>query len=327
MKSIIISGGCGFIGTNLVKRLNNGIDKIFILDNFSSVSSQATKLDLSCFPNIIFIEIDLSCGKDVLDIFDSITSSTTIHEIWHLAANSDISRGVSDIQLDFNDTFMTTFTLIEAAKKYKVGRFYFSSSSAVYGDHGDRILDERSGPLLPISNYGAMKLASEAICCAASESFLEKLIIYRFPNVVGYPATHGVIYDFLNKLKIDRNKLDVLGDGSQQKPYLHVSDLIEGMILIRDRIENEETDTKIHLYNLGQSDSGVTVDFIAKSVVQRVSPQATIQFGAGNRGWVGDVPRFSYSISKAESLGWLPKLNSEKAVKKAINEISSQLGF
>ena len=125
---------------------------------------------------------------------------------------------------------MTTFNLLEMARKYSVRNFYFASSSAVYGDHGNKNIDENTGPLMPISNYGAMKLASEAQCFAAFESFLDKLRVFRFPNVVGTPATHGVIFDFINKLKKNPTRLDVLGDGTQQKSYLHVNDLVQGMI-------------------------------------------------------------------------------------------------
>ena len=120
---------------------------------------------------------------------------------------------------------MTTFNIIRACREKNIKKLVFASSSAIYGDHGEKSIYEDISPLMPISNYGAMKLASEAICLAAKHEFLEKLMIYRFPNVVGTPATHGVIYDFVRKLKKDNRSLEVLGNGTQKKSYLHVKTL------------------------------------------------------------------------------------------------------
>jgi len=165
-----------------------------------------------------------------------------------------------------------------------------------------------------------MKLASEALISAAVESFLSRATLFRFPNVVGAPATHGVLLDFIYKLKNNSNRLDVLGDGTQQKSYLHVSDLVDAMMHIRRR-----TDLfKIYPINIGPVDDGVTVDFIAKSVIERVSPSAEIHWGVGSKGWVGDVPKFNYSTSKIQALGWKPVLGSKAAVMRAIDEIYLQ---
>ena len=130
---------------------------------------------------------------------------------------------------------MTTFNLLEVAKNILL-KISFTSSSAVYGDYGKKTIEENDGPLMPISNYGAMKLASEALCFSAYEGFLEKLRIFRLPNVVGTPATHGVILDFIKKLVKNPKKLNVLGNGEQQKSYLHVNDLVEGMIYLSKKI-------------------------------------------------------------------------------------------
>jgi UDP-glucose 4-epimerase len=207
-------------------------------------------------------------------------------------------------------------------RRFGVPLLHFASTSAIYGDLGETVLHEAIGPLLPISNYGAMKLASEAQASAAAESFLERVNIFRFPNVVGVPATHGVILDFINKLKEDPSRLAVLGNGTQQKAYLHVSDLISAMMTIVTR----PSDTKVEVVNIGPVDEGVTVRWIAEQVVARVSPNAQIAYGTGNKGWVGDVPRFNYSTDRLRSYGWSPTLGSAEAIRRAVDEIAQQQG-
>jgi len=205
-------------------------------------------------------------------------------------------------------------------KKIECKKLYFASSSAVYGEHQQR-LHEDLGPLFPISNYGAMKLSSEALISASLESFLDKVAILRFPNVVGTPATHGVILDFIRRLKSNPIQLDVLGDGTQQKTYLHVDDLVDAMLFI-----NDNTDNGLNYYNIGAMDDGVYVWEIAEQTVKRVAPNALITYQDSDRGWVGDVPRFYYSVDKLKKLGWRPSGSSLEAVVKAIDEIALQEG-
>jgi UDP-glucose 4-epimerase len=163
-----------------------------------------------------------------------------------------------------------------------------------------------------------MKLASEAQICAARESFLKHANIFRFPNVVGAPATHGVILDFINKLMETTDHLEVLGNGSQKKSYLHVSELIEAMIYVS---ELDHKNNAAEIVNIGCGDDGILVSDIAKLVTKAVAPNANIKFGLSDRGWVGDVPRFSYDISYLKSLGWTPRMTSHQAVSKAIEDI------
>jgi UDP-glucose 4-epimerase len=204
-------------------------------------------------------------------------------------------------------------------KRHQIDVLAFASTSAVYGDLGERLLDEDIGPLFPISNYGAMKLASEALISASVESFLKRAYIYRFPNVIGTPATHGVILDFIAKLQKTPEHLEVLGNGSQKKGYLHVNDLIDAMLTIQERANDP-----INYFNIGAGDEGIYVRDIAQMVVQAVSPSAAIAYGQGDKGWVGDVPRFQYSIEKLKKLGWTPKLSSEQAVRLAIEQILAE---
>ncbi len=322
--SIIVAGGAGFIGINLINELLKKKTNIFLLDNFSN-GNRLFVNRLKKFDSLRIIECDLSVEDEIFQAMEKITSQVdNLDEIWHLAANSDIPSGVTNPKIDFRDTFMTTFNLLEIARKYSIKNFFFASSSAVYGDHGDKNIDENTGPMMPISNYGAMKLASEAQCFAAYESFLNKLRIFRFPNVVGTPATHGVILDFINKLRKNPNKLKVLGDGTQQKSYLHVKDLIAGMIYLSETNLGENCNP---IFNLGPNEDSVKVKWIAEQVVMKFSSKAKIVYGNSDRGWVGDVPRFSYKTKKAQRFGWNPKMNSKKAVNLAIDEIINDLNY
>lgn len=316
--SIIVAGGLGFIGINLIKELLKKKKSIFILDNFS----QGDKLFLDRLKNVNslnVIECELSRLDETSKAIEKILCQVdSIDAIWHLAANSDIHNGIHNPKIDLRDTFMTTFNLLEVAKKNSIKEFFFTSSSAVYGECGNKIIEENDGPLMPISNYGAMKLASEALCFTAYDRFLEKLRIFRLPNVVGTPATHGVILDFINKLVKNPNKLDVLGNGEQQKSYMHVKDLIEGMIFLSETNLEENCNP---IFNLGPDENSVKVSWIAKQVVFKFSPKAEIFYEEKEKGWVGDIPKFSYSTKKAKLFGWSAKMNSKQAINLAIEEI------
>jgi UDP-glucose 4-epimerase len=322
MNISIIAGGAGFIGANLCELLLAEGRTVVVIDNLLRGSRDYLNGGAAA-SRLIFIEADLAKRSPTEDAFAKATSFGKVDEVWHLAANSDIPAGVADADVDLKDTFLTTAEILRCMKTHKIGALYFASSSAIYGDLGDQPLHENIGPLLPISNYGAMKLASEALISAATESYLECACLFRFPNVVGVPATHGVILDFVRKLKVDNNNLEVLGNGTQRKAYLHVSDLVAAMLMVRSHPDT----SKVLPINIGPVDEGVYVRWIAEQVVKRVAPTATIRFGSGNRGWVGDVPKFHYSTAKIQALGWKPELGSERAVLRAIDEIARQEGF
>jgi UDP-glucose 4-epimerase len=244
-----------------------------------------------------------------------------ITDVWHLAANSDIPAGVSNPNVDLRRTFQTTFETLAVMQALAIPRLHFASSSAIYGDVPDRAIDENYGPLEPISNYGAMKLASEAQIRAAVESYLPRADIFRFPNVVGVPATHGVIVDLVRKCLTTPSGFDVLGDGTQQKIYLHSDDLVDAMLFIADHAV-----ARYNVFNIGPDDEGATVTRIAEAVRDRVSPAAGIRYGQGSKGWTGDIPRFRYATGRLAALGWTPKLGSIGAIQRAVGEIADQEG-
>lgn len=320
--STIIAGGGGFIGTNFAKKIAEIESEIFILDNFSNSNNQFLKI-LEREKKVNIIKCELSNYKETYNVIGKIiNSSKTKPKIWHFAANSDIAKGSVDSTLDLKNTFMTTFNLLKTCNEFMIKSFYFSSSSAIYGDHGSNFIGESTGPLMPISNYGAMKLASEAICFSSFESFLKDLRIFRFPNVVGAPATHGVIFDFIKKLNKNPNELQVLGDGKQEKSYLHVEDLIDCMLFLSNRKLKEK---EFPIYNIGTKNNPISVKWIAEQTVKFISPKAKIIYQKSKKGWVGDIPKFNYDTSKITNLGWIPSLNSKDAILKAIKEINFQI--
>ncbi|MES2010604.1 MAG: NAD-dependent epimerase/dehydratase family protein [Pseudomonadota bacterium] len=316
--SILITGVAGFVGCNLAEELIAKGHVVFGVDNFCRGQREnlAKVID---HPHFAFAQVEMADLGAYRRAFEAFHARDPITEVWHMAANSDIPAGVHDANVDLRDTFMTTFNTLELMKAAKVPVIAFASSSAIYGDLGEQPLVENIGPLLPISNYGAMKLASEAAISAAAESYLERAFVFRFPNVIGIPATHGVMLDFVRKLAITPDNLDVLGNGTQQKGYLHVEELVDAMLFIRDK-----SDEKVALFNIGAGDEGVTVRYIAEETVRECAPGARISYGEGNKGWVGDVPRFVYSVDKLKALGWKPKLGSAEAVRKAVRQIVAQ---
>jgi UDP-glucose 4-epimerase len=318
MMVALVAGGAGFVGKNLIQRLLAEETPVLAIDNFSrGVLSNLG--DIIAHPLLRIAKADIANMDDLRAAVLLHQNLGPIKDIWHLAANSDIPAGIQDPRVDLKDTFMTTFNLLALMDEINALRIYFASSSAIYGDLGNTLLKENVGPLFPISNYGAMKLASEALITAAAEKFLERALLFRFPNVVGVPATHGVILDFIQRLKMDNTRLQVLGNGTQQKSYLHVSDLIDAMLFL------VKTHTvKIDAINIGPTDEGVSVATIAKETVAHLAPHATIEFGEGIKGWIGDVPRFNYSTDKIQALGWKPSMNSLAAIRRAIEEIALQ---
>jgi len=314
----LVAGGAGFIGVNLSRALLEANRRVIIADNLSLGSEHNIRRYVDDSRSEFF-KVDLSEKAGVDELFERcVAKFGRVDEIWHMAANSDIPAGVHNPEIDLRDTFLTTFRLLDAASKFGVKRFHFASSSAVYGDWNGKRLTEALGPLKPISNYGAMKLASEAQICAAAEDRFENVNIFRFPNVVGMPATHGVIIDFINKVHSKDTNFEVLGNGSQKKSYLHVSELVSAMLYI---VDLDQRENRIEIINVGCDDTGIKVSEIAEIVKEITKTNKWIVYGEQDRGWSGDVPRFSYDVSYLSSRGWSNSLTSREAVVKAAREI------
>lgn len=311
-----ITGVAGFIGSHLADSLLADGQRVSGMDDFS-LGRRAFLDGARAHRNFHLVDGDCSQLDSARDVLSVVTAWGGVPDIiWHMAANSDIAAGAADASLDFSRTFQTTHAVLEAARAGGVRRFAFASSSAVYGERGD-VLTEESGPLLPISNYGAAKLGGEGLVSAAAESFLESAWILRLPNVAGPRPTHGVIFDFARRLVQDPTRLDVLGDGRQEKAYLHICELVAALRFICAAATGRR-----NVFNIGPDGKGTRLSMIAENTVSAVAPGAQIAYTGGDRGWVGDVPRFRYSTDKLARLGWRPKLSSDAAVLRAIGEIA-----
>ena len=303
---ILVTGGAGFIGSHLCDVLIADGHNVTVVDNL--VLGKVENIEhLINNPNFRFFKEDLNNGHAM----DMIFMDGEFDMVYHLAANSDIQKGGKDPMVDYQLTFNTTFNVLQMMKKYDVKKFFFASTSAIYGETYD-VLNEDYGPLKPVSNYGAGKLASEAFISAFASTYHIQTWITRFPNVVGERFTHGVIYDFIHKLQKNPNELEVLGNGEQCKPYVYVKDLVAGIQFV---INN--SNEPYNVYMLG-SDTRTKVKEIAAMVIEEMGLNASIRYTGGDRGWVGDVPEFRYDLTKVNNLGWKASYDSNGAVRKAI---------
>ena len=313
----LVTGAAGFIGSHLIDRLLERGCFVLGVDNMK-LGRRANLAGALEHPKFKFVELDVNDLPSFTRAVRQLSHDKPFDMTWHLAANSDIRAGGADPEVDLRDTFLTTFNTLRLMRELKIPNIAFASTSAIYGVLPG-LMQEDMGPLFPISNYGAMKLASEACISAAAEAYLQRAWIFRFPNVVGSRSTHGVIHDFVQKLKANPQELEVLGDGTQEKPYFHVADLIDAMQFIVERAGD-----KLNYFNIGTAGTATTVRYIAEAVIQRHSPAAKIRYTGGNKGWVGDVPKFNYSIAKLQKLGWQPRLASNAAVDRAVEEIVAE---
>jgi UDP-glucose 4-epimerase len=236
--------------------------------------------------------------------------------VFHLAANPDVRIGSKNPELEIKQGYLSTFNVLEAMRLNDIKFIVYSSSSVVYGETNTKSISEDYSPLLPISLYGATKLGSEALINSYSGTFNFQSWIFRFANIVGSRGTHGIIVDLINKLKKDTSQLEILGNGKQCKPYLHVSDCVEGMICGQSFTCDGQ-----NIFNLG-CDSTTTVTKIAEILLEEMNLKDTkLIYTGGDRGWVGDIPRFKLNSKKMHKLGWKPKYTSDEAIRISIREI------
>ena len=306
--NILVTGGAGFIGSHLCDALLAKGNTVTVIDNLS-LGRMENIAHLKSNESFCFIHGELLDLAALRVLFEQ----NSFDMVYHLAANSDIQKGGNDPDVDYNLTFNTTYFVLQCMKEYGVRKLFFASTSAIYGETTEN-LTEDFGPLQPVSNYGASKLASEAFISAFSASYGIQTWIARFPNVVGERFTHGVIYDFIGRLKAEPKVLTVLGNGEQYKPYLYVKDLVEGILFVC-----ENTTERFNVYNLG-SESRTRVRDIARMVIEEMGLQSEIAYTGGDRGWVGDVPEFRYDLKKIHCLGWRAAHNSDDSVRLAIQK-------
>ena len=316
MKKIIITGASGLVGSTLINSIIDEKNKIIAIDNLSGGKIKYLKNFIKN-NKIKFINEDIS-KKELSKNFYQQINKIKFDEVWLLAANSDIKKGILDPNVDFKNTYLTTFNFLNNIQNYlkKSCKIVFTSSSAVYGENKSyALLKENTGPHAPVSNYGSMKLGSEAYI--THFAFKNKLIyqIYRLPNVIGKNITHGIFYDmrkkFLNKSKI----VKVLGNGNQKKPYMYCNDLIK--ILLNNK------KNKSCIMNIGQNDNGISVKQILRLFAKQIQSKKKIEYGKNKYGWIGDVPRYKLNNSLIKKNNLFPKnfSNSLNSAKKTIKDI------
>ncbi len=311
----LVTGGAGFIGSHLVDALVENGQKVRVLDNFSSGREEF----LSHHKDSGLVEI---FRADLLDMNAVKKSMQGVEMVHHLAANPDIRLGTEVTDTDLKQGTLATYNVLEAMRTEGVSRISFSSSSAIYGEAEQMPTPETYGPVMPISLYGASKLGSEALITAWAGTFGADAWIHRFANIVGPRGTHGVIFDFIHKLKRDPSRLEVLGNGMQEKSYMSAEDCVKAMVHLIGHC-----DKNVNLYNLGTGDT-CSVRRIAEIVVEESGLEGvSIEYTGGDRGWAGDVPKTSLEVSRLLETGFKPNLASEEAVRHTARALISEIGL
>lgn len=312
MKTLIV-GGAGFIGSHLCDALLEQGHELACVDNFS-LGTRRNVGHLKENEHFSLYETDASDRQALYEVFKEVGPDY----VFHFAANSDIQASSKNPDVEYRNTYTTTYNVLECMREYRVKNIFFASTSAVYGDKRDVLLDENTPGLAPVSYYGAAKLGSEAMIHAFSYMNDMRALVFRFPNVIGPRLTHGVIFDFMKKLSMDPTRLQILGDGKQTKPYIYVSDLVNAIVRFMDCNEKE---SGVTLYNLGV-DGETSVTRIADIMCEEMGLSGVAyNYTGGEGGWKGDVPRFRYCLDKIHNAGWIARYTSDEAVRKTIQAV------
>jgi len=300
---ILVTGGAGFIGSHLVDRLIEKGNRVTIFDNLSSGKIEFIKYHLE--------NPDFTLTKgDLLDQDQIERACEDIDLVCHVAANPDVRLGTSDTRVHFDQNILATYNLLEAMRKNDVKKIVFTSTSTIYGEASIIPTPEDYGPLIPISLYGASKLACEALITSYSHTFDIQAWIFRFANIVGPRSTHGITVDFINKLRENSTQLEILGDGKQEKSYLHVSKCVDAILFAMEKSKEE-----VNIFNIGSEDT-ISATGIGKAVVEEMKlSNVRFVYTGGSRGWKGDVPKMRLGIERLKALGWKPAYTSERSVR------------
>jgi UDP-glucose 4-epimerase len=308
----LVTGGAGFIGSHVVDRLVAEDREVVVYDNLSNTSLRWIQRHLDA-GDATFVE------GDILDVDTLAPAMAGAEVVVHLASSVDMRRGIEDRVLDLEQGPVGTQRVLEAMRRNGVRELIFSSSSTVFGDPPYVPTDETVGPMLPISLYGAGKLAAEAMISAYSHLDDLRATMFRFGNVVGGRMNHGVIFDFISKLRETPDRLEVLGDGRQAKTYFLVEDCVDGMLSVHPRLGDG-----CEVVNLA-NEGTVAVDRIAEIVIEEMGcGGAEVVHTGGSRGWPGDVPVVHFDVSKAHGLGWHPTADGEAAVRECTRRLLAE---
>jgi UDP-glucose 4-epimerase len=305
-KRYFIVGGAGFIGSHFTDRLlsDSGVTGVTLYDNFSSGREWHFESHLRD-PRFRVVRGDV---KDV----DALTASMKGHDIViHLASNPDIARAATEPDIDFREGTLLTNNVVEAMRRSGTSTILYASGSGVYGDLGETEAIEDHGPLIPISTYGASKLAGEALISSYCHMFEFTGRAYRFGNVVGPRQTHGVGFDFLRQLLKNPRKLRILGDGTQSKSYIHVHDIVDAVLLGAER-----STTPFAVYNVATDYITVTeIGALAAECAGLNPKEVAFEYTGGSRGWKGDIPIVRINADRIRQLGWKCRRGSREALR------------
>ncbi len=305
-RRFFIAGGAGFIGSHFTDRLlaEQNTEGVTLFDNFSS-GRQWHYAHHQDDPRLRVIHGDV---KDL----PALERNMAGHDVViHLASNPDIARAATEPDIDFREGTYLTQQIVEAMRRTETPRLLYASGSGVYGDLGQHEAEEDHGPLVPVSTYGASKLAGEALIASYCAMFGLTACAFRFGNVVGPRQTHGVGFDFIRRLRVQPDRLRILGDGTQSKSYIHVEDVIEAVFLA-----HQQTPTNFEVYNVATGDY-ITVTEIARLAIQVAGlseDKVQIEYTGGDRGWKGDVPIVRLNTDRIRSLGWTCRRTTRQAL-------------
>jgi UDP-glucose 4-epimerase len=311
--NILVAGGAGFVGSHVVDRLLRTTDAaVRVFDNFSS--GREWRLE----PHLASRRLAILHG-DLKDLAALNEAARGVQRVYHFASNPDIAKAMVDPSIDFWEGTYLTQNLLEAIRAAGCEVLVYASGSGVYGDAGERPVDEDYAPMLPISPYGASKLACEAMIHSYVHMFGLQARVFRFANVVGPRQSHGVAFDFIRRLRAEHSKLRILGDGTQSKSYIHVDDIVTGIQYFAERDHEPYS-----YYNLA-TDDYLTVREIADLVVDEMAlKEVQYQYMGGSRGWKGDVPMVRFDLSKVHCAGWRAARSSAEAMRASIRSMLDQ---
>jgi UDP-glucose 4-epimerase len=297
----VVTGGCGFIGSHLVDALAGRGEEVAVIDNLGTGSLENLSRALPT-GRCTFHRMDLN-GEGWERVLGGAGA------VWHLAADPDVRMSGLQPEPVIRNNVLATARVLEAMRRRDVPRLVFTSTSTVYGEAKLIPTPEDYSPLEPISVYAGSKLACEALVSAYCHSYGMQAWVFRFANIIGERSNHGVIWDFIHKLRENPRTLEILGDGRQAKSYLEVRECVKAMLHAVDRAKGT-----FNVLNIGSED-WIDVKGIADIVVQALGLSGVeYRFTGGDRGWVGDVPRMLLSIERIKALGWRPGMGSRESV-------------
>ena len=306
----LVTGAAGFIGSNFVDRLLSLGETVIGIDNFSTGQDRFL-INAKSNTQFSIFNAHITELHSILKYFDN------IDVVFHFAANADVRFGLNHPERDINNNTIGTFNVLEAMRLNNVKKIVFSSTGSIYGE--PQLIPTPENVAFPVqtSLYGASKLAGEALIQAYSEGFNMQAWIFRFVSVLGERYTHGHVFDFYRSLKLDPNKLNVLGDGKQRKSYMYVGDCIDAILLALEKGRQ-----KVNIFNLGV-DGYVEVNDSIGWICKELGVNPQIQYSGGDRGWVGDNPFIFLDTKKIQSLGWAPKFDIQQGVLKTVQYLKN----